>query len=152
MGYQDSTPRTAFEGTKARIMRRRSLYRSLARRGLVRSDPSLKQIDGSLYASIRRFLEDHEQSDPAAQENVNNWYDICVEIYADPELQEPPAWGKFLSTYKRHLGEVDDEGEVNGNALMNIADLLMDALGNFPMELMAVDDSSLMEDDDDLDI
>lgn len=140
MGYQDINGKRSFESMKTRIMRRRSLYRSLARRGIVHSDPSLKNIEGSVYASIRRFLEESGVGDPAAPESMNNWYEICVNIYDDPELQEPPTWGKFLSSYKRNLDKVNDSGD-NG-AVYQIVDLLTDALIEFPMELMAVDDQS----------
>lgn len=149
MGYQDMTSKKAFESTKSRIMRRRSLYRSLARRGLVHSDPSLKNIEGSVYASIRRFLEESGASDPSAQEAMNNWYEICINIYEDPGLEQPPTWGKFLSSYKRNLDRVNESGD--NSAVYQIVDLLQDALIEFPMELMAVDESSMDDQSDILD-
>jgi hypothetical protein len=124
------------EETAERIKRRRTLYRSLARRGVIREDPSLKQVGGSLYDGMRRFVADpNEQTDEAMREILERWYAQCSEIYDDPQLEQPQEWMEFLDGLERVM-------KLSGNASIanNLTSLISDALMMFPMELMAVDE------------
>lgn len=120
--------------TQQRIKHRRQVYRSLIQRGVVKTDPSLMPIGGSVYDSMAKYLKE-EYSSKALNISglLEAWYDALLPVYDDPTLDKPEGWDGFmiyLDTACRN-----PQSGVNGN-LRNVID---DAVGKYSIELMAVE-------------
>lgn len=120
--------------TQQRIQRRRQVYRSLMQRGVVKTDPSLMAVGGSVYDSMAKYLqEEYASKGIDISSLLESWYDALLPIYDDETLDKPEGWDAFLIYLDTACR--NPQSGVNGN-LRNVID---NALEKYNIELMAVE-------------
>lgn len=125
---------TAKSDVAERIKRRRSVYRSLMQRGVVKTDPSLLPVGGSVYDSMVSYVQnEHQTPTEVIAELVEQWYDALLPIYDDETLEKPEGWDNFLI----YLDTVyrNPQSGVTGS----MRNVIEDALVKYSIELMAVE-------------
>jgi hypothetical protein len=124
---------------RERIKHRRVLYRSLARRGIIKGDPSLNSLDGSVYDVLGQILRSggDAMSPVELAERCENCYNLCKNIYTTEDEQlldyEPLQWHDFLMALKS-TAENPDQFDY-----YHLEQILQTALSEFMTELMALD-------------
>lgn len=117
------------------IKHRRALYRSLQRRDLIQGDPSLRSLDGSVYAQLGEVYQSGlDTMSPVELAHIcERCYAICNEVYNEESgLTAPESWPGFLEMLK----QVADDPDQYGHRLQQV---LETALADFATELMALE-------------
>ena len=119
-----------------RLIRRKSLYRSLRARGLSGDDSETKGVNDSLYGEMRQFSSNpNRYSEQQLAQLADKWFKKALQVYNDPELSfaPPSGWRDFILNVKKMSLEPRRMG------LENSANIIKQALSRFATELTAID-------------
>ncbi len=127
----------SFKDFKERVKHRRALYRSLAQRGIIQGDPSLRSLDGSVYDTLLKLYQGGRDGvSPIALADIcERCYQACKPIYEDETLTDriPAGWNTFLDALNQTAQDPEQFG------FYALEQSLEDGLERFSMELMAIE-------------
>ena len=119
-----------------RVLHRRTLYRSLIKRGLANEDSDTKTVSGTLLDSFGRVVRNPRRySETQLAGMADQWFRKALEVYNDDEYPyaPPEGWRRFL-VFLKQLSLHPERFSAD-----NVAYELQKAMDTFIVELTTMD-------------